>query len=400
MKDVRSRVRCAALILAMGGMLLGGGVPREPMAMAQSGRRPPEKARKPAPAPTAPGQPQQEPQQKQEPQQDDPSVPEAPPIKPKDLEDPIRLGVDVVNVETVVYEKKSGQILRDLKRENFEVYEDGVKQEVTNFVPTQGPITMVLVIEFSKLIDNYFIRKREVLEPAYVFVTQFVKPGDNIAIVAFDMRPEVVTDFTGDPKKLAAGIMFLARNYPAFSESNVFDALSFVIKGGKLNDEEYIGLEGVEGRTAIVLVSIGIDTFSKLNYDQIRKIIAKAGAPIYTIGVGNLFHKRYEHRLPPEQNLTWLQAFNTLRTFSRMTGGQYFPITFSGEIPTTMQSISNLLRSQYSLGYVPSNTRHEGKIRKIQVKVDANGDGKYGDKGFVVQHREQYVEPLDTPPGK
>jgi Ca-activated chloride channel family protein len=397
MKHVRSMVRCAAILVVLGGSLLGGSVPSELTAVAQSGRKPPEKARKaqpPAEAPATPAEPGQPPQEQIP--QGDPSAPEPPPVKQKDLENAVQLGVDVVNVETSVVEKKSGQILRNLKRENFEVYEDGVKQELANFVPTEGPVTMVLIIEFSKRIDNYFIRKREVLEPAYAFVTQFVKPGDNIAIVAFDMRPEVVTDFTGDPKKLAAGIQFLARNYPAFSESNLFDTLKFVIEGGTVNEVEYSGLKGVDQRSAIVLVSIGVDTFSKINYDQIRKIVAAGGAPIYTIGVGNLFYKRYESRLPPEENLTWLQAFNTLRTFSRMTGGEYFPITFSGEIPTTMRSIANLMRSQYSLGYSPSNTRHEGKQRKIVVKVDPDGDGKFGDKGFEVHHRETYIEPLET----
>src|SRR5207249_3749043 len=130
-------------------------------------------------------------------------------------------------------------------------------QEVTNFVPTQGPITMVMIIEFSKRIDNYFIRKTEVLQPAYYFVSQFTKPGDNIAIVAYDMRPEVVTDFTGDPKRLTAGIEFLVRNFPAFSESNMYDALSFVLQGGKLNGVDYTGLKGVQGRSAIMLITLG-----------------------------------------------------------------------------------------------------------------------------------------------
>jgi VWFA-related protein len=398
MRNIRTMARSIAVLAAVGAMLLGGAFRYEPSAAAQSGRKPPEKARKASPdadkpATTPPaevGQPQEALPPQEEP------APEPPPIKPGDIDNAVQLGVDVVNVETVVFEKKSGVILQNLKRENFEVYEDGVKQEIANFVPTQGPVTLVLVIEYGKWIDTYFVRRGEVLQPAYYFVTQFVKQGDNMAIVAFDMRPEVITDFTGDSRKLAAGIEFMARNYPAFSEANVYDALKFVIEGGKLNDEEYGGLKGVDQRSAIVLISRGIDTFSKINYDEVRKILSGAGVPVYTIGVGNLFYKRYEHRLPPEQNLTWLQAFNTLRTFSKMTGGQYFPITFAGEIPTTMQSISNLLRSQYSLGYTPANTRHEGKQRKIEVRVDVNGDGKFGDKGFEVRHRESYIEPLDT----
>ena len=72
------------------------------------------------------------------------------------------------------------------------------------------------------------------------------------------------------------------------------------------------------------------------------------------------------------------------------TGGQYFPVTFAGEIPSVMQSISALVRNQYSLGYTPSNSRKEGKRRKIQVKVNL-GD-KIDPKLVVVQHRQTYVE--------
>lgn len=102
-----------------------------------------------------------------------------------------------------------------------------------------------------------------------------------------------------------------------------------------------------------------------------------------------------------EENMTWQQSFLTLKTFSRMSGGQYFPVTFSSELPTTLQSITNLMRSQYSLGYTPSNTRREGKQRKIVVKVDIDGDGIYGEKeeekAYAVQHRESYLEPNDLP---
>jgi VWFA-related protein len=259
---------------------------------------------------------------------------------------------------------------------------------------------MVFLIEFSKRIENYYIRKNEVLDPATYFVTTFAQDKDNIAIVAFDVRPYVVTDFTGDPNKLRNGMVFLYRNHPAWSESNLYDAIKFVIEGGKVDDVDYAGLKSVEQRAAIVLISIGIDTFSKINLDQTRKIVAGAGIPIYTVGVGNLFYKLAESRMAPENRLDWEMAFNTLKSFSRMTGGKYFPVTFTGEIPSTMQSIGNLLRSQYSLGYEPSNARHEGKTRKIDVQVDIDGDGKFDEKQYEVQHRESYIEPLDAAPRK
>lgn len=369
---------------------------------AQSGRKPPEKARKERPA-------------DERPKPGEAPVQEGPPPKPltkEELADAVTLSTAVVNVETVVYEKKSGGILQDLKQPNFEIYEDGIKQEITNFAPTQGPMTLVVILEYSKRIDNRWIRKEEVIEPLYVLGRSFVKPDDNIAIVAFDTRPFVVQDFTGDVKLLNRSVDFLLRNNPAFSESNIYDALSFVLQGGNGDGIDlrngqvskgvpYGGLKDVEGRSAVILVSLGYDTFSKLNYDEIRKIIGSTGVPIYTIGVGNLFHKINEARMGAEERMSWQQAFLALKTFSRMSGGKYFPVTFSSELPTTIQSITNLMRSQYSLGYTPSNQRREGKVRKIEVKVDIDGDGIYGEKeeekAYAVQHRETYIEPNDAP---
>jgi VWFA-related protein len=390
MNGTPTAARRAGTAIVLAGLVLCGLLPVGHVASAQSGRKPPEKARK-----NQPDAPQPQEQQKDKPVLN-PEGPKAPALKPEDLQNSIQLGVDVVNVETVVYEKKTGQILQGLKPENFTIFEDNIKQEITNFLPSQGPVTMVFLIEFSKRIENYYIRKREVLDPATYFVTAFAQEKDNIAVIAFDVRPYVVTDFTGDPNRLRNGMQFLYRNTPAWSESNLYDALKFVIEGGKVDEVDYAGLKSVEQRTAIVLISIGIDTFSKINLDETRKIVGRAGIPIYTVGVGNLFYKVAEARMPAEARLDWEMAFNTLKSFSRMTGGKYFPITFAGEIPTTMQSIGNLLRSQYSLGYEPSNDRHEGKTRKIVVKVDVDGDGKFDEKTHVVQHRESYIEPLDA----
>jgi VWFA-related protein len=278
---------------------------------------------------------------------------------------------------------------------------------------------MVLVLEYSKLVDllgsassQYFEPGRvEVLRPAIEFVRTFVKPKDFISVVAYDMRPTPIIDFTDDPAKLAAAINLLIRNNPAFSESNLFDTMNFVLRGGKgdsvVLDEnntnnartsDYAGLEELNGRTSILLVSSGLDTFSKINFDQARKVVENAGVPVYTIGIGNMFLKKYDQYLDPMRTpfgvpdrLTLLQAQNTLKTFSDSTGGKYFPVTFPGEIPSVLQSISALTRNQYSIGYAPSNSRREGKRRKILVKVNL-GD-QIDPKLIMIQHRQTYSEP-------
>jgi Ca-activated chloride channel homolog len=337
----------------------------------------------------------------------------------------ITIGTDVVNVEAVVYNKKTGGIIQGLKKEHFEIYEDGIKQEIENFATPEAPVTMVLLLEYSKLIDvlgsgtgGFFEPGRvEVLRPAYEFVNRFVQPKDFISIVAYDIRPTPLVDFTDDKNKLMQAIGLLIRNNPAFSESNMFDALKFVLRGGKgdavvledgkdadkNNQMEYAGLYEVNSRTAILLIASGLDTFSKINFDEARKIVENSGVPIYVLGIGNLFMKKYDQGLDPGRGIniggipfdrmTMLQAQNTLKTFADSTGGKYIPITFPGEIPAALQTIQALVRNEYSLGYTPTNTRRDGKRRKIQVKVNL-GD-QIDPKLIVVQHRQTYTEPKD-----
>lgn len=337
----------------------------------------------------------------------------------------ISISTELVSVEAVVYNKKTGAIIQGLRKEDFEIYEDGIKQEIENFATPEAPITMVLLLEYSKLVDllgspsgGYFEPGRvEILRPAYEFVSRFVQPKDFVSIVAYDIRPTPIVDFTDDKRKLMGAVQLLIRNNPAFSESNFFDSLKFVLRGGKgdavvleegkqqtdaKGQADYAGLYEVNARTAILYVGSGIDTFSKINFDEARKIVENSGVPLYVIGTGNLFLKLYDNSamMDPSRGyqtiygipdrLTMLQAQNTLKTFATATGGQYFPVTFAGEIPNVLQSISALVRNQYSLGYIPSNSRKEGKRRKIQVK--ANLGDKIDPKLVVIQHRQTYVE--------
>ncbi len=403
-------IRIVALVVAC-AIALGTVNLLNVQVLAQAGRKSAEKQKK---NPNASGDPEE--QRKERERQEEKKVDKAVPAPT------INIDTEVVNVEAVVYNKKTGAIIGGLKKDNFEIYEDGVKQEIDNFATPEAPVTMVLLLEYSKLVDllgsatgGYFEPGRvEILRPAYEFVRTFVKPKDFISIVAYDIRPTPLIDFTDDRNKLQGAVNLLIRNNPAFSESNLFDSLNFVLRGGvgdsvvleekenKSEKTEYAGLYEVNARTAVLLVASGIDTFSKINYDQARKIVENSGVPIYIIGTGNLFLKKYDQYLEPGRGLdmygipdrmTLLQAQNTLKTFADSTGGRYFPVTFPGEIPSVLQSVSALVRNQYSLGYTPTNTRREGKRRKIQVKVNL-GD-QIDPKLIVIQHRQSYIEAKD-----
>jgi VWFA-related protein len=356
-------------------------------------------------------------EQKPEGEKADEAVPKDVINTPQDAE-VVKVITNLVNIETVVIHKKSKQIISGLKQANFAVFEDGVQQQITNFATPEAKLNVAVVIEYSKLAQALAAYgssgqddgRRELIAPAALFMQDAVQRGDYISVIAFDMRPTPLTDFTNDPQRINQVINLLIRNRPAFRETNLFDALKLTLAGGRADSvvleenqpdkSDYSGLASVEGRRrAVFLIATGIDTFSKTNYDQARKIAQNSGVPIYIIGTGNLFYKKYSDQLEATDTLTGfpgrltlIQAQNTLNTFAKETGGAYFPVTFEGELRSTLASINALMRSQYSLGYNPGD-RRDGKQHKIVVKVDINGDGVYDDKEFDVQHRKYYNAP-------
>ncbi|HEX8557413.1 MAG TPA: VWA domain-containing protein [Pyrinomonadaceae bacterium] len=406
--NIRLTRRAAALALAL---LVANGLVVLP-ALAQSRRTPPQAPQKKNPRPGE--QEGGEPQLKQEPQEPVP----ADVLKEQEV---VRVAANIVQVEAVVYHKKTGQVVMNLKKENFAIFEDGIQRDVTNFSTPEAPITVAVVLEYSKLGQRLGFAsgggfepgQYEVLRPMAAFLQRFVKPPDDyVSVIAYDMRPTPLTDFTNDPGRIGQVIGLLLRNQPAFTESNLFDALKLTLVGGRAdsvvleNSEketaEYSGMTSIQGRRkAVFLISSGIDTFSKINYDQARKIAQNAGIPIYIIGTGNLYFKKYDHMIGAQDGIsgsvdpgrmTFLQAQNTLRTFAEETGGAYFPITFEGEINSALQSINAMMRNQYSLAY-STGERRDGKRHKIVVKVDVDGDGKYDEKEFVVKARQYYNSP-------
>ena len=396
----------ALVILLVLGLLVGADLS---LAFAQSRRQPPvtNQKKNKRPDPSQPGEKKEE---------------EAPPPditgRPQDA-DKLTISTQIVNVDTVVYHKKSGQIITGLKKENFAIFSDNVQQVITNFSTPESPITVVMALEYSKWSEQFGAYGSggfepgtyEVLRPMAMFLSRFIKPPDDyVSVVAYDMRPTPLTDFTNDPGRIQEVITLLLRNQPAYRESNLYDTLNFVLMGGrgdsvvledsKAEKSDYAGLVSVQGRRrAVLLICSGIDTFSKINPGQAHKIVQNAGIPIYIIGTGNLYFKKYEHLMDATDSLsgspgrlTFLQADNTLKNFAKESGGAYFPYTFEGEIPGILQSINNLLRSQYSLAFNPGDVR-DGKQHKIKVSVDVNGDGVYDDKEYKIQARSVYNAP-------
>jgi VWFA-related protein len=213
---------------------------------------------------------------------------------------------------------------------------------------------------------------RDALEASYAFANS-LKKDDWVAVAYYDMQPHILVDFTQD-KRAVYGALNQMR-IPGFAETNLFDALYDTLDR----------LDRVEGKKYIILVTTGIDTFSKLTLDKIlKKVKDTKDVTIFPISVGFLLRecfesgrcRGYSHGMGiPVGHMDYLQGDNEMRTFAAMTGGRaYFP-RFQGELPELFGDISNDIRNQYTISYSPSNTKLDGTYRKL--KVEAVGpDGK------------------------
>ena len=316
------------------------------------------------------------------------------PEKPKKIENmpdySISVNVPVVNLDVLVT-TKDGQTVPGLKLENFKILEDGAPQKIATFNQTKAPITAVLLVEFASTNYDFMV---EALNASYAFANTLQK-DDWVAVISYDIKPYILADFTQDKRAVYAALNQL--RVPGFAETNLFDALFDTLDRA----------DRIEGKKYVILVTTGVDTFSKLTLDQItKKIKSTKDVTIYPISVGfmmreycEVHHCRYSHGIGiPVSNMDYLQADNEMRTFASLTGGRaYFP-RFQGELPELFHDVAADIRNQYSISYHPTNPKLDGTYRKLKVELQAPDGGplkvrdqKGKEVKYVVYAREGYT---------
>src|SRR5260370_25256917 len=259
-----------------------------------------------------------------------------------------KVDASVVNVDVAVLDNK-GRPIPNTPRGNFRILEDNVPQQIGNFATGEAPMTVCMVIEFSNLFQQYYTESGyQTMQASYGFL-QTLKQEDYVAIVAYDMRPEILSDFSTDKTKALEAMQRL--RIAAFSESNLYDAVT----------ETADRMKDLEGRKAIVLIASGRDTFSKLTFDKTRKIPQNDAVPIYAIGLMQALRDYFDARgaMGPIARLDFLQADNQMRTFAKETGGQAFFPRFYGGVSSLYRGIHAALRHQHSIcSYPPKNPTH------------------------------------------
>src|ERR1700733_6110202 len=251
------------------------------------------------------------------------------PEKPKKIENmpdySISLNVPIVNLDVLVT-TKDGQTIPGLRKENFKILEDGATHQIASFNQSEAPITAVLLVEYAATNLSYMY---DALNASYTFASG-LKKDDWVAVVSYDMKPQILVDFTQDKHAIMGALNSL--RVPGFSERNLFDALFDTLDR----------CDRIEGKKYIILVSSGADTFSKINLDQIlKKIKSTKDTTIYAVSIGWTYREMVDAAgmAGGAREIGWLQNDSQMNTFARLTGGRaYFP-RFQGELPELFHDI-------------------------------------------------------------
>jgi Ca-activated chloride channel homolog len=265
------------------------------------------------------------------------------PIQPS-----FRTGVDLVSLNVTVSE--SGHYVTDLEQADFNVYEDGVQQNVTFFNKTNLPIALAVLLDTSASMDT----KLPTAQEAAIGFAKRLRKQDLAEVIDFDNRVSVLQAFTNSSQQLEQAIRRTSAGGSTSLYNAVYIALKDLKKAVAKNADEI-------RRQAIIVLSDGEDTSSLLPFEEVLDLAKRSETAIYSIGLrdndsgGTKLFKEAEF---------------VLKQFSQETGGRaFFPNQIS-ELTNVYGQISDELSSQYTVGYTSKNPKRDGAWRKVVVRVN------------------------------
>jgi Ca-activated chloride channel family protein len=275
-------------------------------------------------------------------------------------------GIEVINLNVSVVDNQN-RYITDLAKPDFAVFEDGVKQDLSLFTHESLPISLSLLIDGSASMAD----KVSFVQAAATRFVKTLRVQDNAQVVQFNDRITTLHDFTADHELLGGAIKKTAAAGPTALHNAVYVALKELTKLKKAGELR---------RLAIVLLTDGEDTSSLITDEQVIDLAKKTEIAIYSISIR-------ENRPQDRDRLSFSQAVHLLTVLSRDTGGQvHFPNSAS-ELDQVYDRIAEELRTQYSIGYVSSNPRRDGKWRRIVVRTPERGN-------LQVRHKLGYYAPV------
>jgi len=262
----------------------------------------------------------------------------------------LRTGVDLVSLSVTVTE--GGRYVTGLERDEFEVYEDGVKQSVSFFSREQQPIALAILLDTSASMD----RRLDTAQEAAIGFARRMRPDDTMTVIDFDSQVRILQTFTNDGAALEKAIRSTSVNGSTALYNAIYISLKELKKIRPPSAEEI-------RRQAIVVLSDGDDTSSLVEYEEVLDLAKRSETAIYAIGLKQGSSGRVEFK----------EAEFVLRQLANETGGRAFFPSNVADLPGIYQRISEELASQYSIGYTSRNTVRNGTWRRIVVRVNRAG---------------------------
>ena len=299
--------------------------------------------------------------------------------------DVIRVKTTLVNSPVLVI-GRDGKFVPNLRREDFEVFENGVKQEIAYFVPVDNPFTVALLIDTSR---SALFELQDIQEAAIAFVDK-MRPNDRALVISFSNEATVLAEPTSDHEALHRAI----RSAQPGGNSRVYDALNFVLSKQ---------LAPVQGRTALILFTDGVDNDSRnATFDSTLQQAARTESLIYPVQFSTYDYMKARSPSssfkPPEgsgfSEQDYQRADVFLHQLAKTSGTGVYPAFDISDLERAIAGIVDELHNEYSIGYYPRTQGQPGEVRTVQVRVNQ--------PQLVVRARSEYVvdksgAPLRTP---
>ncbi len=275
----------------------------------------------------------------------------------------MRVDVNLVLVPVTVVDSTSRPVV-DLPQKNFSLLEGGVPQNIQYFSHEDAPLSIALILDFS----GSMVNKVEYLLQAVDQFFQFANPADDYYVIAVSDRPTLVADSTKSLNTIQAHL--------ATVEPHGMTALydSIYLGVSKLRTAKY-------KRRAMIIVSDGGDNRSRYNLKEIKSVLAESDVLTYSIGIFDDCPVPLLKTIEERMGRKWLDDV------TRVSGGRDIPADDRRKIPEIAALISRELRSEYILGYHPTDPNNDGKWHKITVKLAENPGQMH------VHFKEGYVAP-------
>jgi len=280
----------------------------------------------------------------------------------------IRTQVNLVNVFATVRDKNK-RIVTDLKQDNFRVFEDNKEEKIAFFTrETALPVTLGLLIDTSGSESNRLGAEQEA---ASRFLDRVLRKGDLAMEISFDTDVDLLSDFTDDRGQLERGIQRARVNAPSGGGINPGPIPQSQTGGTHFYDAVYLAcndkLATEAGRKALVIITDAYDEGSKLRVEEAIEAAQRTDTVIHILLV-------HDPGYPTGAGIA--------KKITEETGGRMIDVYSEKRLEEAFDQISEELRSQYTLGYYPSNTNHDGKYRKIKIEMSSKDLKVLARKGY------------------